>query len=59
MTFSTRFSLSTATTDDPLAERRIENVQDERGETVAYSYLIASGKDNLIMEEFRVFAHQG
>jgi hypothetical protein len=37
----------------------IENIRNSKGDPVSYAYLIEPGQGNLIMEEFRVFQHQG
>ena len=57
--FNDEYGLKTSLRVDPYPERMIENTRNNKGDPVSYAYLIEPGQDNLIMEEFKVFQHQG
>jgi len=58
-TYIAKYDSEASMGEEPYPERRIENVMDENNKKCSYSYLLNSSEDNLIVEEFLVFKHQG
>ena len=57
--FADKYEQLSPLNNNPFPERTIENMKSEGGAKLNFARLIESSKENLIMEEFLVFKHQG